>query len=80
MGRRMVFMHAKKKYRQTLYFAEKAFKERNLYGIAQHNEKAPKQFWAAVKSLLYDTMRNNSIYPKYIEALFSKPFECSNDK
>ena len=48
MGRRMVFMHVKKKYKRALYFAEKAFKEKNLYRIAQLNKKGPKQFWTAI--------------------------------
>ena len=63
MDRRMISMHAKKKYERTLYLVEKSFKEKNLYKIAQLNKKAPEQFWTAVKSLLYDTMRNNSIHP-----------------
>ena len=63
IGRRMVFMHAKKKYKRTLYFAEKAFKEKNLYRIEQ-----------LVKSLLYDTMRNksNSIHPNTWKPYFQK--------
>ena len=57
-----------------LYFAEKAFKGKNLYRIAQLNKKAPKQFWTAVKSLLYDTMRDksNSIHPNTWKPYFQK--------
>ena len=74
IDRRMVFMHAKKKYKWTLYFAEKPFKEKNLYRIAQLDKKAPKQFWTALNSLLYDTMRNksNSIHPNSWKPYFQK--------
>ena len=67
MGRRMIFMDVKKKYQRTLYFAE-------LNRIEQRNKKALRQLWTAVKSLLYDTMRNrsNSIHPNTWKPYFQK--------
>ena len=53
MGRRIVFMNVKTKYRRNI-------------------KKDPKHFWTAMKSLLYDTMRNksNSMHPNTWELYF----------
>ena len=41
VGRRLIFLNAKKTYKKTLYLTEKAFKEKNLIGIAELNKKLP---------------------------------------
>ena len=80
MGRRLVFMNAKKKYKKTLYLVERAFKEKNLHKIVELNKKNQKQFWTAIKSLLKDTINNttNCIHPNSSNPYFQKLLNVQN--
>ena len=45
MGRCTIYMNIKKRYKKTLYLAEKAFKEKKLLKLSQLHKKDPKQFF-----------------------------------
>ena len=74
MGRRLIHLNIKKKYKKALYLTEKAFKEKNLHKIAKLNKKDPKQFRTSIKSLLRDTVNKtaNRIHPNTWKPYFQK--------